>query len=245
MSNAATRSPNVSRWLPALGWLRTYNKAWLRGDVVAGVTLAAYLLPAGLGDASLANLPPEAGLYACLFGGLVFWLFCSSRHTAITVTSAISLLVGASLGGIAGGDTSRFSALAAGTALLVALIAFVAWLAKAGSIVNFISESVMVGFKCGVALFLASTQLPKLFGIHGAHGNFWENSGNFLKHLHETNPTSLTIGSVALAVLVLGKIFLKNKPCCSSSSADSDPWRCSSWSAAFWLRAGSASTRAG
>ncbi len=198
--------------LPALDWLRRYDRTWLRGDIVASITLAAYLLPAGLGDASLANLPPQAGLYACLFGGLVFWLFCSSRHTTITVTSAISLLVGASLGGIAGGDTSRFSALAAGTAVLVALIAFIAWLFKAGSIVNFISESVMTGFKCGVALFLASTQLPKLFGIHGAHGNFWVNSGNFLKHLHETNPTSLTIGGIALAVLVLGKIFLKNKP---------------------------------
>ena len=198
--------------IPALTWLRSYDKSWLRGDLVAGVTLAAYLLPAGLGDASLANLPPEAGLYACLFGGLVFWLFCSSRHTVITVTSAISLLVGASLGEIAGGDTSRFGALAAATALLVALIAFIAWLVKAGVIINFISESVMTGFKCGVALFLASTQLPKLFGIHGAHGNFWENSGHFLKHLHETNPTSLAIGGIALAVLVLGKIFLKNKP---------------------------------
>jgi high affinity sulfate transporter 1 len=212
VTDAALSTRGIARWLPALGWLRTYKKAWLRGDVVAGITLAAYLLPAGLGDASLANLPPEAGLYACLFGGLVFWLFCSSRHTAVTVTSAISLLVGASLGGIAGGDTSRFSALAAGTALLVAFIAFAAWLAKAGSIVNFISESVMVGFKCGVALFLASTQLPKLFGIHGAHGNFWENSGNFLRHLGETNSTSLTIGGIALLVLVLGKIFLKNKP---------------------------------
>src|SRR5205814_500397 len=121
--------------LPVLAWLRRYDRTWLRGDVVAGMTLAAYLLPAGLGDASLANLPPQAGLYACLFGGLVFWLFCSSRHTTITVTSAISLLVGASLSGIAGGDTSRFSALAAGTALLVALIAFIAWLVKAGSIV--------------------------------------------------------------------------------------------------------------
>src|SRR4029077_3626422 len=70
----------------------------------------------------------------------------------------------------------------------------------------------MVGFKCGVALFLASTQLPKLFGIHGAHGNFWVNSGYFLQHLRETNATSLAIGSVALAMLVLGKIFLKNKP---------------------------------
>ena len=68
--------------------------AWLRPDVVAGVTLAAYLLPAGIGDASLAGLPPEAGLYACLLSGLVFWALCSSRHTAITVTSAISLLTG-------------------------------------------------------------------------------------------------------------------------------------------------------
>ncbi len=198
--------------ISALKWLRTYDKSWLRGDVVAAITLAAYLLPAGLGDASLANLPPEAGLYACLFGGLVFWLFCSSRHTSITVTSAISLLIGVSLGEIAGGDTTRFGALAAATALLVALIAFIAWLARAGAIVNFISESVMVGFKCGVALFLASTQLPKLFGVHGAHGNFWENSATFLKHLPDTNYTSLTIGGLALAVLILGKIFLKHKP---------------------------------
>src|SRR5688572_750182 len=198
--------------IPALAWLRNYQVSWLRGDLIASITLAAYLLPAGLGDASLANLPPEAGLYACLFSGLVFWLFCSSRHTVITVTSAISLLVGASLGEIAGGDTTRFGALAAGTALLVAIIAFIAWLAKAGTIVNFISESVMVGFKCGVALFLASTQLPKLLGLHGAHGNFWENSGHFLKHLPEANPASLAIGGAALVVLVLGKVFLKHKP---------------------------------
>ena len=82
-----------SRWIPALRWLLVYERSWLRGDLVAGITLAAYLLPAALGDASLANLPPQAGPYACLFSGLVFWLFCSSRHTAITVTSAISLLV--------------------------------------------------------------------------------------------------------------------------------------------------------
>ena len=162
MRNAAPDTEFLNRWLPALGWLRSYDRIWLRADVIAGVTLAAYLLPAGIADASLANLPPQAGLYACLFSGLVFWLFCSSRHTAITVTSAVSLLVGASLGEIAGGDTLRFGALAAGTALLVALIAFAAWLAKAGAIVNFISESVMVGFKCGVALFLASGLLPKI-----------------------------------------------------------------------------------
>jgi high affinity sulfate transporter 1 len=197
---------------PALRWLRAYQPKWLRADLVAGITLAAYLVPAGLADASLANLPPEAGLYACLFSGLVFWLFCSSRHTAITVTSAISVLVGASLGDLAGGDPSRFWALASCTALIVGGLSFIAWLAKAGVIVNFISESVLVGFKCGIALFIASTQLPKLFGFKGSHGDFWERSGYFFSHLRETNTTSLLLGLGALAVLLLGKRFLKNKP---------------------------------
>jgi high affinity sulfate transporter 1 len=205
-------SPLLARWIPALTWLRSYDRSWLRGDVVAGITLAAYLLPAALGDASLANLRPEAGLYACLFGGLVFWIFCGSRYTVASVTSAISLVIGASLGEITGGNMMRFGALAAGTASLVSLIAFIAWLAKAGVLVHFISESVMTGFKCGVALFLASTQLPKLFGFHPAHGSFWENTGFFFKHLGETNSTSLMVGGIALAVLILGKIFLNHKP---------------------------------
>src|SRR6266478_1460984 len=112
-------SPSLARWIPALTWLRSYNRSWLRSDILAGITLAAYLLPAALGDASLANLPPEAGLYACLFGGLVFWAFCGSRYTALSVTSAISLVIGTSLGEMTDGNTMRFSALAAGTALLV------------------------------------------------------------------------------------------------------------------------------
>ena len=214
MQDAKSEHPHagLGRWIPALRWLPAYDRSWLRGDFIAGLTLAAYLLPAGLGDASLANLPPQAGLYACLFSGLVFWIFCSSRHTAISVTSAISLLVGASLGEIAGGDMARFGELAAATAVLVAVIALIAWAVRAGAIVNFISESVMVGFKCGVALFLASTQLPKLFGLHGAHGDFWENTRNFLAHLSETNLSSLAIGLAALTILILGKIFLKHKP---------------------------------
>jgi SulP family sulfate permease len=198
--------------LPVLKWLPAYQSKWLRADLIAGVTLAAYLMPAGLADASLANLPPQAGLYACLFSGLVFWLFCSSRHTAITVTSAISVLVGASLGDLAGGDAARFWALASCTALIVGVLAFIAWLAKAGVIVNFISESVLVGFKCGIALFIASTQLPKLFGFKGSHGDFWERSGYFFSHLRDTNPASLLLGISALIVLLLGKRFLKNKP---------------------------------
>jgi len=197
---------------PATTWLRSYERAWFRFDLIAGVTLAAYLLPAAIGDASLANLPPQAGLYACLFGGLVFWIFCGSRYTAVSVTSAISLVIGSSLGEITGGNTMRFGVLAAATALLVALIAFIAWIARAGVLVHFISESVMTGFKCGVALFLASTQLPKLFGFHGAHGSFWENAGFFFKHLNETNSVALLVGGIALGLLVVGKIFLKHKP---------------------------------
>jgi high affinity sulfate transporter 1 len=208
-------TPAKSRFplrLAALRWLTAYDWKRFRDDFVAGATLAAYLVPAGIGDASLAGLPPETGLYACLFSGLVFWLFCSSNHTAITVTSAISLLLGSTLGGLAGGDPARFGALASGTALLVATIGFAAWLVRAGAIVRFISEGVMVGFKCGVALVLAVTQLPKLFGVHGAHGNLWENSAHFLRGVSETNSASLTIGVVALTALVLGKIYLKHLP---------------------------------
>jgi MFS superfamily sulfate permease-like transporter len=203
---------NIVRALPVFTWLRQRKIGDLRGDAIAGITLAAYLLPAGIGDASLAQLPPEAGLYACLFSGLVFWIFCSSKRTVITVTSAISLLMGTSLGDLADGDATRFYALASCTALLVALLAFVAWLIRAGSLVNFVSETVLIGFKAGVALTLASTQLPKVLGIKGAHGNFWENSAHFLSHLSERNSASLLIGAIALSILLLGKVFLKHKP---------------------------------
>ncbi len=202
----------VPRFALLPDWLREYQPGWLRADLVAGITLAAYLLPAGIGDASLANLPPEAGLYACLFGGLVFWLFCGSRHTAITVTSGLSLLIGASLGDLAGGDPARFAALAACTALMVAALAVLAWTIRAGVIVNFISDTVMVGFKAGIALVLASTQLPKLFGFKGSHGDFWERMGYFLAHLDQTNTVALTLGLAALGLLLAGKKLLPNRP---------------------------------
>ncbi len=192
--------------------MRGYRPATLRADAVAGLTLAAYMIPAGIGDASLAGLPPEAGLYSCMFAGLVFWLLCSSRHTAVTVTSAISLLVGTTLGNLAEGDSTRFAALAACTALMVAALALAAWLIRAGSLVNFVSETVLIGFKAGVALTLAGTQLPKLFGMTPAHGNFGECARHFFGHLGETNRMSLAVGAAALGVLLLGKALLKNRP---------------------------------
>lgn len=198
--------------LQATGWLRSYQRRWLRADLAAGVTLAAYLIPASIGDAGLAGLPPQAGLYSCIFAGLVFWLFAGSRQTAVTVTSAISLMVGSSLGALAGGDAVRFGVLAAGTALIVALLAFLVWLARAGGIVNFISESVMAGFKFGVALYLTVTQLPKLCGFAGTHGDFWEQSRHFIAHAPLVNPASLAIGLGVLALLLLGKRYLPHRP---------------------------------
>src|SRR4249920_3808273 len=205
-----TRLPTFGSAAPV--WLRAYDAEWLRPDLVAGLTLAAYLVPAGIGDASLAGLAPEAGLYACLFSGLVFWFFCSSKHTVITVTSALSLLIGASVGDLSGGDPARQASLAAGVALFVAVIAIVAWLVQAGSAVGFFSETVLVGFKSGLALYLASTQLPKLFGFKGTHGDFWERAAYLLEHLAETHQTALMVGGIALAVLVAGKLWLKNRP---------------------------------
>ena len=83
---------------------------------------------------------------------------------------------------------------------------------RAGAIVNFFSETVLVGFKCGVALFLASTQLPKLFGFAGSHGDFWERMAHFIRGIGDTNPASLTLGLSALGLLLLGKTVLKNRP---------------------------------
>ena len=202
----------LARVLPALGWLREYRPAWLARDLVAGLTLAAYAIPAGVADASLAQLPPQAGLYACLFSGLVFWLFCGSKHTAITVTSAISLLTGATLGASGNGDPARIAALAACTALMVAGFALLVWALKGGAVVNFVAETVLIGFKAGVALYLASTQLPKLFGISGAHGNFWERVGYLVAHLGDTHAAALVLGLAALAVLLIGKFALPNRP---------------------------------
>jgi len=203
----------LARIAPGLSLLAHYKGEWLRGDLVAGVLLAAYLMPAGIADASLASLPPQAGLYACLFSGLVFWLFCSSRHTAVTTTSAISLLVGASLGEMAGGDASRFAAMAIWTAILAGALSLLTWIVRAGVVINFVSETVLLGFKAGIALVLISTQLPKLLGFSGAHGGtFGHRVAEIVRHLGDTNQTSLLLGGAALAVLLLGKVFLKKIP---------------------------------
>lgn len=198
--------------LTALAWLPTYTAGWLRADAIAGVTLAAYLLPAALGDASLAGLPPQAGLYACIFAGLVYWLCTGGRHTAITVTSALSLMVGSSLGPLAGGDPGRFAALAAATAMLAGAIGLIAHLVRAGVLVEFISETVLIGFKAGIALVLIGTQLPKLLGLPAGHGGFFANMHHVLVSLDQTCVPALAVGAGALGLIILGKRLFRHKP---------------------------------
>src|SRR5687767_1957738 len=140
----------VSGWratFPAVYWLTTYRPAWLAGDVVAGVTLAAYAIPVSLAYASLAGLPPQNGIYCYLFGGLLYALFGTSRQLAVGPTSAISMLVGATVVGMAGGDLARWADIAALTALVFAGMCVVAWLLRLSTLVNFISETILLGFK--------------------------------------------------------------------------------------------------
>jgi SulP family sulfate permease len=185
---------------------------WLRPDLVAGLTLAAYAIPVSLAYASLAGQPEETGLYCYLLGGVVYAAFGTSRHMAVGPTSAISILVGASLASMAPSDTTRQIHLATATAALVAVIGILAWLFRLGNIVNFISETVLSGFKVGTGLVIISSQLPKLFGVHTGGSNFFTRVIQVLEHLGQTHLPTLAVGAAALALLILGERLLPRRP---------------------------------
>ena len=174
VAQAGHHGSRLRRLVPILDWLPQYQGAWLRNDVVAGVTLAAYAIPVSLAYAALAGLPPNFGIYCYLVAGVAYALFGTSRQLAIGPTSAISMLVGASLVGMAAGDAQRAAEIAMLTALLVAVICVIAWALSLSSLVNFISETVLVGFKAGAAFTIAMTQLPKLLGVKGGGEHFFE-----------------------------------------------------------------------
>ena len=210
--SASTIARKIGSLMPIFQWLPRYERSWLRFDLIAGITLAAYAIPVSLAYASLAGLPPEMGLYCYLVGGIGYALFGTSRHLAIGPTSAISLLLGVSLVGLSGGDVQRQAALASLTALLMALVFVLAWLLRLSVLVNFISESILTGFKAGAALVIAATQLPKLLGVRGGGDDFFERIWLLCQQLTGTNLTTLAIGLIALAMLVAGEWFLPRRP---------------------------------
>lgn len=200
------------QWFPPANWLRTYQPQWITRDVVAGVTLAAYAIPVSLAYASLAGLPPQYGIYCYLAGGLCYALFGSSRQLAIGPTSAISMLVGVTVAGMANGDPARWASIAALTALLVAAMCVVAWAFRLSSLVNFISETILLGFKAGAALTIALTQLPKLFGVKGGGEFFFDRIAVLAQQVPHANLAVLAFGVVTIAVLVLGEKYLPGRP---------------------------------
>ena len=198
--------------LPCIRWLRTYRIAWLPRDAVAGVTLAAYAIPVSLAYASLAGLPPQYGIYCYLVAGPAYALFGTSRQLAIGPTSAISMLVGATLLGMAEGDPQRWAQIAALTALIFAAMSIVAWALRLSSLVDFISETILLGFKAGAALTIAMTQLPKLFGVPGGGENFFERAWTLATQLGDTNLAVFAFGLAAIAALVAGERLLPGRP---------------------------------
>src|SRR5262249_14537438 len=190
----------ASRWsfLPIAGWRPRSQPAWLALGLLAGGTLAAYAVPVSLAYAGLAGLPPQTGLYCYLLAGLGYAALGSSRHLAVGPTSAISLLLGVTLAGLAAGDPARQGTLASLTALIVAGVFALAWLLRLSVLVSFISESILTGFKAGAALVIASTQLPKLFGVRGGGDDFFDRVGRLVQQAPDTNPLTLAVGVGAI-----------------------------------------------
>ena len=199
-------------WFPPTRWLRDYRAAWLSSDLIAGMTLAAYAIPVSLAYAGLAGLPPQAGVYGYLLGGLGYALLGSSRQLAVGPTSAISLMIAGTVGAMAEGDAQRYAQIASLAAFTVAGLCLFAWLLRLSVLVKLISDSILVGFKAGAGLTIAMTQLPSLFGVPGGGHNFFERAVLFVGQLGQTNLIVLVVGVVAVALILLGERLLPGRP---------------------------------
>jgi sulfate permease, SulP family len=199
-------------WFPPARWLTEYQPAWLPGDMLAGITLAAYAIPVSLAYAGLAGLPPQAGIYGYLLGGLGYALLGSSRQLAVGPTSAISLMIAGTVGAMAGGDAQRYAEIASLTAFTVAMLCMLSWLLRLSALVKLISDSILVGFKAGAGLTIAMTQLPSLFGVSGGGHNFFDRTWLLLGQLGQTQYIVLAVGVVAIGLIVLGERLIPGKP---------------------------------
>jgi high affinity sulfate transporter 1 len=208
--------PSTGAWwrtiFPPAQWLPAYQVRWLASDLVAGITLAAYAVPVALAYATLAGLPPQIGVYGYLLGGLGYALFGSSRHLAIGPTSAISLLVGASVATMASGDPVLYAQIATLTGFMVALLCLLAWVFNLSTLTNFISETILLGFKAGAALSIAATQLPGLLGVPGGGAHFFGRIYNVSLQLGSANMAVMAVGFSALLLLVFGERLLPGRP---------------------------------
>jgi high affinity sulfate transporter 1 len=179
---------------------------------VAGVTLAAYAIPVSLAYAGLAGLPPQVGIYGYLLGGLGYALFGSSRHLAVGPTSAISLMVGGAIGQLAGGNAVLVGQIATLAGFVLAAMSLLAWLLRLSTLTSFISETLLLGFKAGAGLTIASTQLAALFGVPGGGDNVLERVWTVGRQLGHLDPVTTAVGFAALALLLIGERRFPGRP---------------------------------
>ncbi|MFD3450650.1 SulP family inorganic anion transporter [Streptomyces sp. NPDC058691] len=198
--------PKTQTWrrtLPGVAVMTGYRRSWLRGDVVAGLTVAAYLVPQVMAYAGLAGLPPVAGLWAALAPLVLYAVLGSSRQMSIGPESTTALMTATALAPLAAGDPGRYAVLAAALAVVVGLLAVVAWAARVGVVADLLSRPVLVGYLAGVAMIMIVDQLPKLTGVPVPGTAFFPQVASFVTHLPQAEPPTVIVAACALVFLFL------------------------------------------
>ncbi|MDX2381335.1 MAG: SulP family inorganic anion transporter [Acidimicrobiia bacterium] len=197
------RSTALARWLPILGWLPTYDRSWLRPDLVAGLTVWALLVPEAMAYADLAGMPPETGLYAALGAIVAYAIFGTSRQLFVGPSSTVAILSLSTVGAVA--TTDNVVDLTIALALLVGVLSIMAGLFRLGFISVFMSKPVLTGFMFGLGLTVAVGQLPKLFGVEGGSGNFFQQLWAVVEELPDADLRTSAIGVGSLVILLVGR----------------------------------------
>src|SRR3954454_8463508 len=212
MKSPSEQRAGWTKYFPPARWLAEYRAAWFSSDAIAGMTLAAYAIPVALAYAALAGLQPQIGVYGYMLGGIGYALLGASRQLAIGPTSAISLMIAATVGVLAGGDAIRFAQIASLSACAVALLCLIAWLFKLSILVRLVSDSILVGFKAGAGLTIIMSQLPSLFGVAGGGHNFFDRAIRLAGQIGDVNLLVLAIGLAAVVLSLVGERFLPGRP---------------------------------
>jgi high affinity sulfate transporter 1 len=185
---------------PGITVLRTYRMGWLRSDLIAGVTVAAYFVPQVMAYSQLAGLPAVTGLWAALGPLVLYFLLGSSRLLSLGPESTTALLTAAAIGPLAAGDPVRYAVLAAVLALLVGAICVLGWLARLGFLADLLSKPVLVGYLAGIAVIMITSQLGRLTGapVHGDSPLALVRSAIQLFGEWEVAPVLLSVTALAL-----------------------------------------------
>jgi high affinity sulfate transporter 1 len=191
------------RWVPALSWLSSYEREWLRFDLVAGLTTAAVVIPKAMAYAAIAGLPLEVGLYTSLIPLVVYAMLGTSRPLSVTTSATIAIMAVSILGQVASGTGPAALLTASATlSLLVGAFLLLAGLFRLGVVANLISDPVLTGFKAGVGLVIILDQLPKLLGVHITKAGFFQDVWSIVLLLPHTSIPTLILGVVMLALML-------------------------------------------